>query len=272
MKEMIIEPDQSAKIYLKDLIRCRELFYFFAWRDIIVRYKQAILGVAWALIRPLLNTAVFVLLFGRIAQVGDPNTPYPLFVMCALLPWQLVSSSINEGGLSLITNSQMMSKIYFPRIIVPCSIIGVNFIDMLISLGFFFLMALYYQYPFSWNILYFPLLTLHAVAFCLAASIWISALVVRYRDFKFIIPFLTQFGLFVSPVGYSSQFIDPSFRYLYALNPMVGIIDGFRWSFFGISNSAIFENWMISVVVTTILLVTGFLYFRKMERFYADII
>jgi lipopolysaccharide transport system permease protein len=272
MQEMIIEPNQITKIYLKDLIKYRELFYFFAWRDILVRYKQAVLGIAWALIRPLLNTMVFVILFGRIAKLADPGAPYPLFVMCALLPWQLISSSINDGGLSLLSNSSMMSKIYFPRMIVPCSIIAVNLVDMLISFVFFFIVALYYHYSFSLSILLIPLLTLQTVILCAAASIWIAALVVKYRDFKFIIPFVTQFGLFISPVGYSTGLISESYRYIYILNPLVGIIDAFRWVLFGIGGEFVLQSWVTSMIVTAFLLITGFLYFRKMERYYADII
>ena len=272
MEELIIGPNLLSKQYIKDLVRFKDLFYFFAWRDILVRYKQAFFGVAWAILRPLLSCAAIVFVFGRLANLESHDVSYVLFVMSALLPWQLFSSSLNDGGLSLLNNSTMLTKIYFPRIVIPCSVIAVNFADMLISFFFFLGVAVVLKQPLSWYSLFIPLIFIHAAAFSAAVSIWISALTVRYRDFRFIIPFVTQFGLFVSPVGYSTHLIEQPLRLIYSLNPIVGIIDASRWALFGLSDSFSLISWCLSFLITLILLSTGFLYFSSMEKQFADII
>jgi lipopolysaccharide transport system permease protein len=268
---IIIDPKSVQKEYFKDLFRYRELFYFFAWRDIVVRYKQTFLGVAWSLIRPLLNMAVFVLIFGKIANLATTHVNYPLFILAGMLPWQLFSNSIVDTSNSLISNASMISKVYFPRIILPVSHILVNFIDFGIS--FTMLMVLFiFAGVYHWTFVFIPIFILLTLVLCLGASLWLAAITVRYRDFRFIVPFLVQFGMFLSPVGYSSFLVPESWRWLYFLNPMAGIIEGFRWCCFGEYHDFLPFAVAMSCVFNAVLLVSGFRFFRKMERIFADII
>ncbi len=268
---IVIDPDNIQKEYFKDLFRYRELFYFFAWRDIVVRYKQTFLGVAWALIKPLLNMAVFVLIFGKIANLATTHVNYPLFVLAGMIPWQLFSSSIVDTSNSLINNATMISKVYFPRIILPISHILVNFIDFGISLGMLFILFIFAGI-YSWTFLLLPVFIILTLMLCLGASLWLAALTVRYRDFRFIVPFLVQFGMFISPVGYSSFLVPTNWQWLYFLNPMSGIIEGFRWCCFGVYHEYLPIALAISCTINGLILVSGFRYFRKMERIFADII
>lgn len=269
---LIIEAEQINKQYFKDIIHFKELFYFLAWRDIVVRYKQTGLGILWALIRPLLNMAVFVFVFGRIAHLPSDDVSYPLFVLAAMLPWQLFAGCIIDTSQCLINNAAMISKIYFPRIILPISHIIVHFVDFLISMAFLLLVFLISGYLDQWRLIFIPVFTALTLVFCLGASLWLAAATVRYRDFRFILPFLVQFGIFVSPVGYSSFLISEPWRWLYFLNPMAAIIEGFRWSCFGVYHADLLPALILSCCINLILLVTGFRFFRKMERVFADII
>lgn len=269
---LIIDAANVQKQYLKDLLQYRALFYFFAWRDILVRYKQTLLGVAWAILRPLLNMAVFVLVFGKIANLPSDGVHYSLFVLAGMLPWQLFASCLIDSSNSLVNNAPMISKIYFPRMILPTSYIIVCFLDFMISLATLFLLFVLTGNMSHWNIVMLPLFIIQNLILCLGASLWLSALTVRYRDFRFLVPFIVQFGMFVSPVGYGSFLVPETWRWFYFLNPMAGIIEGFRWSCFGVYHTYLPLALTLSLSVNVFLLVTGFRFFRKMERLFADII
>lgn len=269
---LIIDADNLQKEYFKDLYRFKELFYFFAWRDLLVRYRHTLLGVIWVLLRPLINMAIFALVFGKIAHMNSYGINYSLFVLAGLLPWQLFASSIIDAGSCLINHAPMISKVYFPRVILPISQILVNALDFGISLVLFSLLLLVSGTSLNRSILLLPFFILMSAMLCLAASLWISAINVRFRDFRVIVPFLIQFGLFLSPVGYSSFLVPASWRWLYFLNPLAGIIEGFRWSFFGMSHPDLGLAISCSLGVSLFLLISGFIYFRKMERVLADII
>lgn len=270
-RHIIIDSAQLQKEYLKDLICYRELFFFLAWRDIIVRYRQAVLGVLWSLIRPLLNMVVFVLVFSKIANLPSEGISYPLFVLAGLLPWQFYSSSLVDGSQSLLSQSHLISKIYFPRLILPASNIIPNLIDFTISL-MMMLAAIGFMGYFSWRLVWLPVFTLLLFLLCLGSSLWTSALMVRYRDVRFIVPFIVQFGLFVSPVGYGSFIVPEQWRILFYLNPIAGLIDGFRWMFFGIQGQDLLLSLTLSTILNVVILALGFCFFRKMERRFADII
>lgn len=269
---IIIDANNLQKEYFKDLLRYKELFYFFAWRDFLVRYRHTLLGVLWVIIRPLINMAVFAFVFGKIAHMDSFGVNYPLFVLTGLLPWQLFASNLVDASQCLIMNAPIISKMYFPRLILPASQIMINLIDFAISMSFLFLLCLIMQILPHWPILLLPVFTIMTIALCLGTSFWIAAINVRFRDFRVIVPFVVQFGLFISPVGYSSFLVPLTWRYLYFLNPLVGIIEGFRWCYFGTWHSDLPLAIFMSSLVITGLLVTGFNYFRRMERVLADII
>jgi lipopolysaccharide transport system permease protein len=271
--ELIIEAGRTEAQYWRDLWRYRELFYFLAWRDILVRYKQTFIGVAWALIRPFLTMVVFTVVFGQLAKLpSEGDAPYPIMVFAAMLPWQFFASALAECSNSLIQNSNLISKVYFPRLVVPTSAVIVSFVDFLISgvilLG---LMAWYNAVP-SWRIVTLPLFVAIAFAAAMGAGLWLAALNVQYRDFRYVVPFLVQFGLYISPVGFSSAIVPQQWRLLYSLNPMVGVIDGFRWAIIGGDVTLYWAGFGLSSLLVAVLLVTGILYFRRMERTFADII
>ncbi len=231
---LIIEAGRSEQNYWGDLWRFRELFIILAWRDVSVRYKQTIIGVAWALLRPLLTMVVFTVIFGRVAKLpSEGNAPYALLVFAGMLPWTLFATALGEASNSLIGNEKLISKVYFPRMIVPTAAVVTAFVDFLISFVILICMMFYYQFAPSWNILLLPLFILLALLASLGPGLWITALNVKYRDFRYIIPFIVQFGLYVSPVGFSSNVIPEKWRLLYSLNPVVGVIDGFRWCILG---------------------------------------
>src|SRR2546427_4472318 len=227
---IIIEPGRTEKNYWADLWRYRELFLILAWRDISVRYKQTIIGVAWAVIRPFLTMVVFTVIFGRIAALPSGGVPYALMVFAAMLPWSLFSTALGEASNSLIGNERLISKVYFPRLIIPTATVVTAFVDFLISFVILLGLMVYYRFAPSWNILLLPLFIVMALLASLGPGLWITALNVKYRDFRYVIPFLVQFGLYISPVGFSSSIIPEKWRLLYSLNPIVGVIDGFRWS------------------------------------------
>lgn len=270
--QLVIDPLRVQKEYFKDLLRYRELFYFLAWRDIVVRYKQTFLGVIWAVVRPLITMAVFTFVFGKVANLAEGQPYYPLFVLTGLLPWLLFSGSLMDTSNSLINNIQMISKVYFPRIILPISHIMVHFVDFLISLAMLLTLLLFTGHLNHWSILCLPIFVALVVLFCLGMGFWLSAITVRYRDFRFIVPFLIQFGVFISPVGYSSFLMSEKWQLIYFLNPMAGIIEGFRWCCFGISHDNLFLAIVLSCLINVGICITGFRFFRKMERICADII
>ena len=268
-----IKAGQTETQYWRDVWRYRELFYFLAWRDILVRYKQTFIGVAWALIRPFLTMVVFTIVFGRLANLpSESNVPYPVLVFAAILPWQFFASALSECSNSLISNSNLLSKVYFPRLVVPTSAVIVSFVDFLISgmilLG---LMARYNFVP-SWRILALPFFVLVAFAAAIGSGLWLAALNVKYRDFRYVVPFIVQLGLYISPVGFSSNIVPQQWRLLYSLNPMVGVIDGFRWAILGRGTVLYWPGFSLSLILVGLILWSGVMYFRRMERTFADVI
>ena len=269
--DLIIEPNRTASDFVKELVRYRELFYFLAWRDILVRYKQTVIGIAWSVIRPLLTMIVFSVIFGRLAKLPNEGVPYPILVFSAMLPWQYFSNAMQESSNSLISESRLISKIYFPRLIVPTSSVIVSAVDFLISLVLLGLLMLWYGLVPSINAVFMPFFFAIATIAALGVGFWLSALNVKYRDFRYIVPFLVQFGLYISPVGFSSSVVPDRWRLIYSLNPMVGVIDGFRWCIQG-SDALYLPGFAVSVVTSIFLFWSGVKFFRRTERFFADFI
>ena len=270
---LIIEAGRAEKHYWLDLWRYRELFYILSWRDITVRYKQTAIGVVWAILRPLLTMLVFTVIFGKLAKLpSDGNVPYAIMVYAAMLPWQFFSSSVSESSNSLISNTQLITKVYFPRIIIPISSVVTSFIDFLVSFAILILLMVYYRFTPSWNILFLPVFLLIAFLTATGVGLYITALNVKYRDFRYIVPFIVQFGLYISPVGFSSSIVPEKFRLLYSLNPMVGVIDGFRWAILGAKSTIYLPGFLMSIGVMLFFLILGIYKFRKMEKTFADII
>ena len=271
--EIIIEAGSTERQYWKDLWNYRELFLILAWRDISVRYKQTIIGVAWAIIRPFLTMVVFTVIFGRLAGLpSDGNAPYALMVFAAMLPWSFFSTSLSEASNSLIGNQGLISKVYFPRLIIPTATVVTAFVDFLISFVILLGMMVFYLYAPGWNILLLPVFILLALLASLGPGLWITALNVKYRDFRYIIPFVVQFGLYVSPVGFSSAVVPEKWRLLYSLNPMVGVIDGFRWCILGGDSPIYWPGFSLSLAVVAFFLWLGVSRFRRTERTFADLI
>lgn len=269
---LIIEANRTEKNYWKDLWRYRELFYFIAWRDILVRYKQTVIGIAWSVIRPFLTMIVFTIVFGKLAKLPSEGVPYPIMVYAAMLPWQFFANSLSEASNSLIDNANMLTKIYFPRLVIPASSVIVGLVDFLIS--FFILILLMFWYGFSpgWRMISMPLFLLLAFGASFGFSLWLAALNVKYRDFRYVVPFIVQFGLYISPVGFSSSVVPEKWRLLYSLNPMVGVIDGFRWAILGGNTHIYWPGFLLSTALTAVILISGFRHFRRTERVLADII
>jgi lipopolysaccharide transport system permease protein len=280
MSRLIIEADHAESAYWSDLWRYRELFFFLSWRDILVRYKQTTIGILWALIRPILTIAVFTVLLGKMAGMSSGGLPFPVFVCAGALPWQFFATAMSEASNSLITNANMLSKIYFPRIIIPASAVMVSFGDLLISLIILAALMVWYQVAPNWHLLALPLFTALGMFAALGVSFWLSALNVKYRDFRYVIPFIVQFGFFISPVGYSRAEIlrrmpdvfGQTVYALYPFNPMVGVIDGFRWAIGGPKAVLDWNSVLISILVTGLIMVFGLRYFRATEETFADII
>jgi lipopolysaccharide transport system permease protein len=270
--ELIIEAGRTESQYWKDLWRYRELFYFLAWRDILVRYKQTVIGIAWALIRPFLTMIVFTIVFGNLAKLPSGGAPYPILVFAAMLPWQFFASALAECSNSLIVNSNLISKVYFPRLIVPSSAVIVSFVDFLISGIILLALMIWFNFVPDWRILTLPLFILLAFSAAMGAGLWLAALNVKYRDFRYIVPFIVQFGLYISPVGFSSSIVPPQWRLLYSINPMVGVIDGFRWAILGGEAQLYWPGFILSTGLVALLLLTGIWYFRQTERTFADVI
>ncbi len=270
--EIVIQPRGGYRRYWRDMWDYRELFAFLAWRDISVRYRQTVIGVAWSVIQPVLTMIVFTVVFGRVAGLPSGGAPYPLLVFSALLPWQFFANGLTLASGSLIGNANMISKIYFPRLALPAASIIVCFVDFLIAfVVLLFLMAFYGVWP-TWRFLALPPLTILAAAVALGSGLWFAALNVRYRDFRYLVPFVVQFGLFISPVGFSSAVVPEEYRLLYSLNPMVGVIDGFRWAILGQDVAFNLPGFVLSIVITAGILVLGLRYFRSTERTFADVI
>ena len=271
-KELIIEAGRTESQYWKDLWRYRELFYFLAWRDILVRYKQTVIGITWALIRPFLTMVVFTIVFGQLAKLPSEGVPYAILVFSAMLPWQFFSSALSECSNSLVSNANLISKVYFPRLIVPASAVIVSFVDFLVSGMIMLGLMAWYNFVPSWRILTLPVFILIAFAASMGVGLWLSALNVKYRDFRYVVPFLVQFGLYISPVGFSSSIVPQKWRLLYSLNPMVGVIDGFRWAILGSESNLYWSGFTLSLGLVALLFVSGIWYFRKTERTFADVI
>ena len=272
MNEITIEAGRSEKQYWRDLWSYRELFYFLAWRDILVRYKQTVAGISWAVLRPLLMMAILTIVFSKLARFSSGNVPYPVYVFSALLPWQFFATAFTGSGNSLVTNRSMISKIYFPRLIVPAASIITSLVDFLIAAALLALTMIYYQYMPSARILYLPFFLALAFMASFGFGLWVAALMVRYRDFRHMIPFIIQIGLYASPVGYPIDKVPEKWLPVYSLNPMVGVIDGFRWALLGDDYHPYLPGFAISVVIVTLATWTGIHYFRKTERTFADVI
>ena len=271
-KTLVIEAGRMERHYWRDLWRYRELFLFMAWRDILVRYKQTTIGFLWAVLRPFLTMLVFTLVFGKLANLPSGGVPYPILVFAALLPWQFFSNAFTEAGNSLVSNANMISKVYFPRLVIPTSAVIVSFVDFLISGVILVGLMFWYGFMPDWRMLTLPLFILVAFAAAMGAGLWIASLNVKYRDFRYIIPFVVQFGLYVSPVGFSSSIVPEKWRLLYSLNPMVGVIDGFRWAILGGDTTLYWPGFLLSLVLVLVIFVSGIFYFRKTERGFADLI
>jgi lipopolysaccharide transport system permease protein len=270
---IVIEAGRSEQHYWVDLWRYRELFRVLAWRDLAVRYKQTVIGVLWALIRPLLTMVVFTVIFGRIAKLPtDGAAPYALMVFAGILPWTFFSNGLSDASNSLIDNTSLISKVYFPRLIVPMATIVVAFVDFLISFCILLVLMVWYRFFPDWRIVALPLFVLMAFLASAGPALWISSLNVKYRDFRYVIPFLVQCGLYVSPVGFSSSVIPDQWRLLYSINPMVGVIDGFRWCLLRGQSELYLPGLFVSVAAISIFLWFGVRQFRKTEKGFADLI
>ena len=271
--DLIIEPNKTTSDFIYELVKFRELFFFMAWRDILVRYKQTVIGIAWSVIRPLLSMVIFTVIFGRVAKMPtEGSVPYPIMVFSALLPWQYFANSMQQSSESMIRGATMISKIYFPRLILPTSAVLVSAVDFFISFALLCVLMMIYRFVPSPMILLLPIFFLIATFTALGIGYWFSAISVKFRDFRHIMPFIVQFGLYVSPVGFSSSVIPARWRLLYSLNPMVGVIDGFRWCIQGTSDSLYLPGFIISMITSTLVFYYGMKYFQKTERFFADFI
>jgi homopolymeric O-antigen transport system permease protein len=270
---VILEPGRQELNYWRDLWRYRELFYVLAWRDVAVRYKQTMIGVTWAVIRPFLTMVIFTIVFGRIAKLpSDGSAPYALMVFAGMLPWTFFSTGLSEASNSLIGNANLISKVYFPRLIVPTATVVVAFVDFLVSFAILFAIMGWYRFLPGWQIGFLPLFVVLAVIASIGPSLWITALNVKYRDFRYVIPFLVQFGLYVSPVGFSSGIVPPQWRLFYSLNPIVGVIDGFRWCILGDESVLYLPGLAASAAVALFFLWFGIRRFRRTEASFADLI
>jgi len=269
----VLEPGRAERHYWRDIWHYRELFLILAWRDVAVRYKQTIIGAAWAIIRPFLTMVVFTVIFGKVAKLPtDGEAPYAVMVYAGLLPWYLFSSILSEASNSLVGNANLVSKVYFPRVIIPAASAVVAMVDFAISLVILAGLMVWYGFLPSWQIVFLPFFVLLAIAASLGPALWITALNVKYRDFRYVIPFIIQFGLYVSPVGFSSSVIPEQWRLLYSMNPVVGVIDGFRWCLLGGESQIYLPGFLMSLGIVVFFLWYGIRYFRKTEKTFADLV
>lgn len=270
---LILEAGRADQRYWSDLWRYRELYFILAWRDVAVRYKQTVIGAAWAFIRPLLTMVVFTILFGHLAKLAnDTPFPYAILVFAGLLPWTLFSSVLADVSNSVIANSHLITKVYFPRLIIPLATVVVALIDFMVTLVILVALMIIYGFAPGWQILLLPLFVALALLASLGPALWAASLIVKYRDFRFIIPFALQFGLYVSPVGFSSAVVPEAWRPLYSLNPLVGIIDGFRWCIMGGESAIYWPGFAVSLGVVVLFLWLGVRTFRRTERGFSDLI
>lgn len=273
--QLILEAGRADKQYWWDLWKYRELLLILTLRDISVRYKQTVIGIAWAVVRPVLTAIILVVIFGQVANLPSGGVPYPLLVLSGMLAWQLFSTGMSSASESLVANANLVSKIYFPRLIVPLSSVGVSLVDFLVTLPVFFAAMLWYQYVPGWQILLLPLFILLAVLAALSVGLWLCAVNVKYRDFRYALPFFVQFGLYVTPVGFSLAAVkerSEALWWIMTLNPATGVIEGFRWSLLGQVDGFNLLSFGLSLSVVTVLLVTGLWYFRSTEKTFADVI
>ncbi len=270
---MILEAGRTDRQYWHDVWRYRELFFILAWRDVSVRYKQTMLGIAWAFMRPFLTMVVFTVVFGQLARLpaGGP-VPYAVMVFAGLLPWTLFSSILSDASASVMNNSNLISKVFFPRLLVPMATVMVALIDFAISLTILAGLMIWYAVVPGWQMLLLPVFVALTLAAAIGPALWASALVVKYRDFRFVIPFVVQIGLYASPVGFSSTIVPEQWRLLYSLNPMVGIIDGFRWSIIGGTSPIYWPGFLVSLGAIVLVLWAGISGFRRIERDFADLV
>ncbi|MDC0106077.1 ABC transporter permease [Flavobacteriaceae bacterium] len=271
--DIIIQPNKTELNYWKDLWEYRDLFYILSWKDIKVRYKQTVIGLAWSVIKPLLTMIIFTFVFGSIAKLpSEGDVPYAIMVFAGLLPWQFFSTALTECSGSLIGNTNLISKVYFPRLIIPVSTIVNSFIDFAISFGILILLMIYYQFVPSYNIIFLPFLIFLTFCTSLGFGLWFATLNVKFRDFRYVIPFIVQLGVYVSPVGFKSSIVPQEWMFLYSMNPLVAIIDGFRWCIIGGEINFYITGMITSFIVVTLALFFGVRYFRKMEQSFADYI
>jgi lipopolysaccharide transport system permease protein len=270
--KLIIEAGSSKAHYWKDLWRYRELFLFLSWRDILVHYKQTVIGIAWSVLRPLLTMIVFTVIFGKLAKLPSEGVPYPILVFAAMLPWQFFSNSLSECSNSLIANANMLTKVYFPRLIVPASAVIVGLVDFLISFTILGLLMAWFGFAPGWRIFTLPVFLGLAFLASFGFGLWFAALNVKYRDFRYVVPFITQLGLYISPVGFTSAIIPDGWRLIYSLNPMVGVIDGFRWAILGGTARIYWPGFWLSVSITLVIFLLAVRHFRSAERSFADVI
>jgi lipopolysaccharide transport system permease protein len=269
---IVIESGRSERQYWRDLWRYRELLFFLSWRDVSVRYKQTVIGLAWAVVRPVATMVVFVVVFGKVAKLPDAGVPYPLLVLCGMLAWQLFASGFSAASDSLVSNANLISKVYFPRLLVPISSVATAVVDFLVTLPVLAALMLWYGHVPGWQVVFFPAFVLLAVAAAMAVGVWFGALNVRFRDVRQLIPFLVQFGIYVTPVGFAAAAVPEQYRRLIELNPLTGIVEGFRWSLLGGTGGLTPFALGWSVAVVAVALVTGVRYFRATERTFADVI
>lgn len=272
-RALILEAGRADRQYWIDLWRYRELFFILAWRDVAVRYKQTLIGIAWAFVRPFITMVVFTVVFGSLAKLPTAGTaPYAVMVFAGLLPWTLFSSVLTDASGSVISNANLITKVYFPRLIVPLSTVVVALIDFLVSLAILAGLLLWFGIVPGWQILLLPFFVILALLAAIGPAVWAAAIIVKYRDFRFIIPFVTQIGLYVSPVGFSSKVVPQHWQMLYSVNPMVGVIDGFRWCILGGDSPIYWPGFAVSLAVIGGMLAWGAFAFRRSERAFADVI
>ncbi|MEX2529303.1 MAG: ABC transporter permease [Gemmatimonadota bacterium] len=270
--EFLLEPTEGWELPdFAEIWAYRELFFFLVWRDVKVRYKQTLLGAAWAILQPLLTMVVFSIFFGHLGNIPSDDFPYPIFAYTALLPWHLFAHSLTESGNSLVTNQELVTKVYFPRLVIPGASVVAGLVDFALAFTVLLAMMFYYGITLTWAILTLPAFIFLACLTSLAVGLWLAALNVQYRDVRYTIPFLTQFWLFITPIAYPVSLVPEKWRLLYGLNPMLGVVEGFRWALLGKAD-ALNASVLVSVIMMVILLIGGLFYFTKVEKTFADVV